>query len=222
MLPEEKELENRQKRTYKTTICILTALILLPAITALLTSREAVIRNTEGKFYSIRLLASSGSYALCLKAVRIHITKKEALADKMNRGLAVISLSTVDTIEFKRNGELSKETQGTPMHWEGAYRINAAGHQGYLYLRQSKTGPMGTLRFPKWGAGANEHLRSLEIKGKTIRFVRSVTTDREMKRVGAPSMFVQRYRGEFSADGKSISGRFHRDGTEYSWTARRR
>jgi len=91
-----------------------------------------------------------------------------------------------------------------------------------LFLRQGKTGPAGTMRFPKWGNGVNEHLRSLEIKGKEIRFVRSVTTAREMKRVGAPSMFVQRYRGEFGADGKSISGHFLRDGTRYSWSARRR
>lgn len=218
MLPGERELEKQRKTVHIILSCALALLVLIPAALALVSRGEVLVRDTGGRFYRARLLVAAGDYVLCIRGPRLHGTRQEALRDADGRDLSVLSLKQSEFLEVVR-GEVPKEEKQSPagIPYAGTYRINAAGHIGILYLREHEGKPAGTVRFPKWGKGVNEPLYGVDVKGRNISFTRSVSSEREMNRVGAQHKFVQRYYGRFSDDGRTVKGHFLRSGTRYSW-----
>jgi hypothetical protein len=218
MLPGERELE-KQRKTFQVILsCALALVVLIPAALALVSRGEVLVRDSAGRFYRTRLLVGAGDYALCLKGPRLHGSRQEALRDTDGRDLSMLSLKRTELLEVV-SGEVPKEEPRSPagFSYAGTYRVNAAGHAGLLYLREHEGKPAGTVRFPKWGKGASEPLYGVDVKGRNISFTRSVSTEREMVRVGAQHKFVQRYFGKFSEDGRTVRGHFLRSGTRYSW-----
>ena len=88
------------------------------------------------------------------------------------------------------------------------------GHRGVLYLREKNNKLHGTIRFPKWGNGAVEYLRSVSIGDGRIKFTRSANSAKEINRLGANYYFTQRFYGKYSASGNKIEGNFFNDRKE--------
>lgn len=218
MLPGERELEKQRKTVQIILTCVLALLVLVPATLALFSRGEVLVRNTGEKYYRARLLVAAGDFALCLKGPRLHGTRQDALRDTDGRDISMLSLKQSELLEVVRE-ESAKEERPSPAAapYAGTYRINAAGHAGLMHLREHEGKPAGTVRFPKWGKGVSEPLYGVDVRGRNISFTRTVSSEREMARVGAQHKFVQRYFGMFSSDGRTVKGHFLRSGTRYSW-----
>ncbi len=220
MIPGEKELERREKKFRFIGWGALIVVLLVPFILALASRGDYLVKNAEGKFFRVRLIFLAGDYALGLKGTDVHDTRALALAGVKGRDLSGFSLGNAEFMEVIREEPEEESAAVLPaFRYAGNYRMSAAGHKGYLYLRDREGRPYGTVKFPGWGKGVNEPLKSLAVKGRHISFVRSVTTEAERKRIGAPSLFIQNYFGQFSGNGRFVRGHFVRAGTRYAWSA---
>jgi hypothetical protein len=101
----------------------------------------------------------------------------------------------------------------------GEYRMRVSGFTGTLMIVYEVGVYSGTIRFDGLGNNVPQPLKNLRIKDGKIYFIRSVTTDEEMKKYGSRRYFVQTYHGTFSEDGKQIKGRYMDSGTENRWEA---
>ena len=199
-------------------ILVITAGITLPFIKAGCASYTAVIKTADGKFFRAKSFIIMGNTILCLKDRREFQARFSIRADiPPEYRPAILSMKDVAFIEIIPD----RDDAGieVPPSYLGTYRINASGHQGYLFLGVTDGRLYGSIRFPKWAKGVYEPLKGLGISGNTIRFVRSVTTAAEMKRVGAPVYFTQSYTGTYGAGGATIKGFYVRDGANYMWEA---
>ena len=221
MMPGERELERREKKLKYVVWGAKIAALLAPFILALVSHGDYLVKNVEGKFFRVRVIFLAGDYALGLKGPDLHDSRELALTGVKGRDLSAFSLRQAEFLEVIRE-EPAEETPVSPaFRYTGTYRVVAAGHKGYLYLREREGRPSGTIRFPGWGKGVHEPLKGLAVKGRHVSFVRSVSTGAEMKRVGSQSFFTQSYFGRFTSDGRSVTGHFIREGTRYSWSARK-
>lgn len=185
---------------------------------------NALVKETNGSFYQARALVITGNAFICFRDSSSYPTKKEALQGKeTGRSLSFISMSRVEFIEIMGGkddaGPALGAWQPSLKDYIGDYTMNAAGNHGYLSLRASGGYLYGTIRFPGWGRGATEYLKNVGIANGRLYFTRSVTTQQELKRLGANAYFVQQYNGEYFRSGNLIRGFYIVNKERKQWEA---
>ncbi|TFH43366.1 MAG: hypothetical protein E4G96_01300, partial [Chrysiogenales bacterium] len=191
------------------------AAITLPIVVMIIMAATArysfLIHDTAGKFYRGRALVVVGRLLVCRREATAHPSRIAAIrAPEEPRSLTFMSMSGVRHIEIIADPEEDDPDAWQPVlkDYLGNYVVNAAGNHGYLSLRVGKNGVYGTLRFPEWGKGGTEYLKSVRIANGRIYFVRSVTSRQEQTRLGANRAFVQVYNGEYYRSGGRIKGHY--------------
>lgn len=200
------------------------ALVALPIVLTLISPRKALVRETGGAFFVARPFVVVGDRLLCLRSGESFSARNAAL-DSPDGGFgpALVPLGDVALIEIIPETPSAPETAvgPVPLTHLGAYRINASGNPGYLFVGVRNGVLYGTVRFPEWGKGAVEPLKGLYIRGNVIGFMRSITTPAERERTGAPAYFTQVYIGEYRDGGRTIQGRYMVGGSPRMWDARK-
>jgi len=107
--------------------------------------------------------------------------------------------------------------------FSGTFSVYMTGYRGTLTLSMKNGNVEGTIYFPDWGHGEPQVLHDVHVnvKDRNIYFIRSVTTEEEMKKTGSGRYFSQVFRGVFSPDWKKIRGVYTDAGADYSWQAER-
>ncbi len=212
----------RRRIALPVVIIALAVLAALPFILSIASSQRALVRETDGAFYLVRSYTIAGKHLLCLRTAESFTSKKAAL-ESPDAGLrpALISLETVAFIEILHDAPPEAEAGPVPGSHLGTYRINASGNPGYLFLGAKDGYVYGSVRFPQWGRGAMEGLKGVRIQGNRISFIRSVNTQAERERTGAPTYFTQVYTGEYRNGGRAIQGRYMVGGSPRMWDAQK-
>jgi hypothetical protein len=200
------------------------ALAMLIALILTVSSRQDVlVKDANGNFFRARSLFIAGPVVVMSRDATGYPTKKAAVESVIKgRTLSAVSLKSIAFIEViavPDEGEGLSAWQLGLKDCIGDYVVNAAGNHGYLSLRASGGTVYGTIRFPGWGRGATEYLKGVTIAGNRICFVRSVTTQQELRRVGANACFTQQYSGEYYQSGRLIKGYYTVQGMRKPWEA---
>lgn len=204
-------------------VIIITAIFLF-LLTSFLTllilpRRDALVQLREGSYFKARNVLVAGPVALMLADTERFKYRKKVLGHvPSDMNLSIFSLENLRLIEFLETKE--DTTPGViPPYYLGSYKIIAAAHRGYLKLWMRNGRVYGSIRFPNWARGVTEYLKSVSIKGENIRFVRSITTSKEQRRVGANAYFTQVYHGKYYIKGRKIKGYYSRNGHRGLWEA---
>ena len=200
-------------------ILLIVSIIIILLIVIKNSSYTIIIKDKTRKYYTARSVVLLGNRLVCYKGIADYKTKRIAyhnINDK--KEFAVINIKDVIFIEIVPDEE---EIDPAWIEFLGTYRVNVSGHVGYLYLRVRNNRPYGTIRFPEWANGVHEILRSLRInrQRKTIFFIRSVLTMKELRRVGANTYFTQKFYARYSYQGKVLKGKYINRGAKNSWEA---
>ena len=215
--------KKRKKALIAAGACAL-AVLLLSGL-AFLAAPRVIVKDGDLAYFRARIVALSGNTVLLIRNNRRHDSRKGAFEDRDSAYLpSVRALDSIAQIEVlpDEDGEdlVGGISAARPVHL-GNFRIDAAGNEGFLYLRAKERVPFGSIRFPGWGNGAFEPLKGLRIAGDRIRFIRSVTTPEEMRKTGAQAAFVQEYFGAYREGGNVIEGHYRVRGRLKSWYAYR-
>lgn len=212
----------------KRRISILTAgismLVIALVLLAAFSRHNVLIRDDAGSYFRARTFFIAGGLILCSRDRSGHAARAEALrSDRSDAGLTLISLKHVQLIELTDahadDGTGLSEWKPGLRDYIGDFQLNAAGNRGYLSIRASGGTVYGTVRFPDWGRGATEYLKSMAIVNGRISFIRSATTRQELSRLGASSSFIQVYSGEYLRSGSLIRGFYTVQGQRKAWEA---
>ena len=142
---------------------------------------------------------------------------------KIKRTLPVKKMESdfsFDRLDWSMKDE-GKKSRLPSAKFLGKYYINVSGFKGVLHFGIKNGQLVGAIRFPNWANGAIEYLKKIRINGHRLRFIRSVSTPKEKKRIGVSRYFVQKYFGKYSKKGRCIHGYFLDGGSEYTWNAGR-
>ena len=185
---------------------------------------DALVKDTSGNFYRARSLFIAGNTFICSRDPSNYPTKQGALQGKeTGRSLSFMSMKQIEFIEItggkEEEGPALGAWQPSLKDYIGDYTVNAAGNHGYLSLRASGGYLYGTIRFPNWGRGATEYLKNVGIANGRLYFTRSVTTQQELRRVGANAYFTQQYSGEYLRSGNLIRGFYIVNKERRQWEA---
>ncbi len=204
-------------------ITIAATLLVLFICTIILTLTapyRAVIKKTEGNYYNARHVVLAGSSVICRQSRTIHKSRKSAFsAGEEKYSLSVIPIAEIISIEFIIEEEDEPVAVNIPSKYLGTYTVNVSGHKGYLYLAVKNGRLHGGFRFPRWAKGVYEPLKRLRIHNGKISFIRSVTSAKELRRVGANTYFTQHFYGKFKNEGKLIEGSYMHRGVKNPWQA---
>jgi hypothetical protein len=210
------------KRFVKPALAATAAVLLLTALfAALLPDYSVLIAGSDSRFFRGKKILLFGNTLICIRDSESYRTRREALGvlDPDYR-LALIPVNKVKRIEILwESSTEDRDLSGIPGKYIGGYRIVASGHKGVLNLFVSKGKLYGSLKFPEWGNGVWEYLKYIRISNNRITFTRSITTAKELKRIGASSYFIQRYSGAYTQNGKKIKGTYTVRGTRNRWEA---
>jgi hypothetical protein len=196
-------------------------LILIALLTAFVPEYSVLIMDSHSKFYRGKKIFLMGNTLICIRDRGSYKTRREALEvlDPDYR-LALIPVHKVKRIEIiPESPDDDQDISGIPGKFIGGYRIVASGHKGILNLFVSKGKLYGSVKFPEWGKGVWEYLKYIRISNNRITFTRSITTAKELRRIGAQSYFIQRYSGTYSQNGKVIKGIYTVRSTRNQWEA---
>ncbi len=197
-------------------------LVITAAVYPFVLSRNAtytvVIKDENSRYYTGRALLIMGNHLVVTRDTKDHANRYLAVnRPGEERKTVSIDMRTIRLIEIIPDVE---ETTGDyPSGYLGTYAVNASGHRGYLLIQYKNDRLYGTIRFPKWAKGAYEPCKGIRITGNRIYFTRSVTSVRELRRVGATTYFTQQYSGTYYNNGKYIKGFYLRDGGKFMWEA---
>jgi hypothetical protein len=213
--------KKRKKALIAAGACVF-ALLLLSGL-AFMAAPRVIVKDGDLSHFRARIIALSGNAVLLIRNSRRHDSRKGAFEDRDSAYLpSVRALDSIAQIEVlpDEDGEdlVGGVSAARPIHL-GNFRINAAGNEGFLYLRAKDGVPFGSIRFPGWGNGAFEPLKGVWIAEDRIRFIRSVTTAEEMRKTGAQAAFVQEYFGAYREGGNVIEGNYRVRGRLKSWYA---
>jgi len=213
-MTEEKK-RDRKKLIY----CIsLTAaiLIIFPLFLTLLSPYTAIVEDIEGNYYRAKNIFICGNFMLSRRDPESSAKKSEALkAEPALYSLSFRPMFEIRNIEIIPGPDEDSESDGVvDPRYLGRYNVLVQGHRGVLYLREKDGRLYGTVRFPGWGKGAVEYIRSVRIGNGRIQFIRSANSAKEIKRLGANYYFTQRFYGSYSKSGKKIEGYFINDRKE--------
>jgi hypothetical protein len=201
-------------------VVLLMLILIIAALAA--SSYTVLVKDADSRYYRAKALFIAGDLVFFLKDGTSYDTRAQAIeAMDLRYRPAFTSMKAVSLIEIFPDFEAPGRTDGAavPPMYLGNYRINAAGNNGYLYLRHREGGAYGTVRFPGWGKSPFEPLKRLYIAGGRISFTRSITTRDEMDRAGTNVPFVQEYSGFYSRDGNIIHGHYRVGGSRKAWEA---
>ena len=218
------ETDTRREKHMRITVVILSILlagmVIIPVIRTAFTSYKGLVLDNEGSYFLARNIHICGETLICRKSSFTSKKKGAALSDETGTfSLSILPVNNIKSIEFIPDEE-DPEDGDLNAAYLGRYKINVQGHDGTLVLYEKNGRVYGTVRFRTWANGATEYLKGIKISGKTIRFTRSATTLKEMRRLGANNLFTQRFYGTYSASGKKIYGHFTNDRKEkYEWKA---
>jgi hypothetical protein len=184
---------------------------------------DAMVKDTSGNFYRARALFIAGNLFICSRDSSNYTTKQDALkAASAGRSLSVVSMNGIEFIEIsgkEDTGPALGAWQPSLKDYIGDYTVNAAGNHGYLSLRAGGGYLYGTIRFPNWGRGGTEYLKNVGIANGKLYFTRSVTTQQELRRLGANAYFIQQYSGEYLRSGNLIRGFYVVNKERKQWEA---
>ncbi len=205
------------------TVGVVSLLLIISLLMLLfLPGREALVRDREGSYFRARNVLVAGPVAFMGASKNKFRYRKKALADEgENFPLTFFSLDDLQRIEFLEKEDDEKDTGDIPPYYLGTYKIVAAAHRGILRLWMHKGRVYGTIRFPYWARGKVEYLKGVRIRGRSIRFVRSITTLKEQRRIGSSSYFTQVYYGKYYRRGRQIKGYYTRNGHRGLWEAKK-
>ncbi len=218
-----KKLKSLIPQKKNAALYVATLLIILPICLHLFTAdKYALVRKSDGKYFYAKKILVIGNSMISFSSETISGKKTgNFIPDDIEYSFAVSSLDTIQSITFKDN--IPDADLNTNKKYLGKYTITVQGHRGtlMLYIKDNKL--YGYVKFPSWGKGAYEYLKSLSIKNGRIFFVRSANTAKEMTRLGANRFFTQKFSGEYNNNGKKIDGFFRNDlGEKHIWDAKRR
>lgn len=217
--------ENRCKKIlfrFVIVLIIIIILILLPFIISLTSSYSALVTNNDSKYFMVKNMLTIGDYFFCMKDSREYNKRKEALANnEHDYSFIFMSMPDIANIEvIPGEDESEPVVSGTAdIKYFGKYKVDVSGNIGFLYLSMKKGKVYGSLRFPDWGNGAFERLKSIWINKGKIGFIRSVETIEELRRVGSPAYFTQEFHGEYKDGGNVIQGYYLNRGAHMMWRA---
>ena len=204
-------------------------LIIIATIIAI-SSIAIIIKNSMS--YNAFILLNNGNYVygkniiIINNSIKGDISKqksrsllflKKRIDKEMNFSYKSILLENVKRIEFNKK---IKDII-VPKRMLGLYKISASGHRGFLKIWKYKGRLYGSIRFPNWAKGVTEYLKGVHIKNNKLFFVRSITTSKELRRIGATSYFSQSYYGTYSNTGNFIKGFYVKKGAKFLWEATR-
>jgi len=224
----KKTVKVRKKKRLLLPVVSMLFFVLLIIVLSIGSSYHAVIEHHDDGYFRARAVIIAGNFLFCLRDAKNHKNQKSIdMKEKGSYTPAFYSIGSVKSIEITMSGRDSEddtsEYGGALSLYQclGTYRVNVSGHQGILYLAYKDRRPYGTIRFPEWASGVSEPLKMLRIGNGSISFVRSVSTAKEMKRVGVTMYFTQTYSGRYSPDGRTIRGSYEGGKGESLWEARR-
>ncbi len=200
------------------------AVVAIICFLAVIARYDALVKDTDGNFYRARALVIAGDTFICSRDTLNYSTKQGALQGKdTERSLSLVSMKRVEYIEIiggkDEEGPALGAWQPSLKDYVGDYTVNAAGNRGYLSLRAGGGYLYGTIRFPDWGRGATEYLKNVGIANGRLYFTRSVTTQQELRRIGANAYFTQQYSGEYLRSGNLIRGFYIVNKERRQWEA---
>jgi len=200
-------------------------LIALTVFKVLNSPYSVIIEDKDMNFYRAGNLFICGNTVIC--RMDPEPVKERVKLPEENRARFIFkTLSMQDIISIETVQAQQVETKGTlQVNREhlGRFKIHLQGYQGILVLGVSNERVYGTVRFPQWGKGAVETLKGVRISGGEVNFIRSASTEEEMKRLGANYLFKQKFSGSYSPSGKVIKGFMVNDrGERHEWDAARR
>lgn len=202
-------------------------------------SLHFIIKDNRGFYYIARIYREQeGQYSLerltekirnkskledsyLDKAIQDRVDKKEIrfLEPYTQKKEKEVSSEEISPKE-KKSRNINKEIL-PPKEYLGYYTLNIKGHVGKIFLGIYKNRLIGTVRFPNWANGKTEVLKNVRIRKNRISFVRSISTNAERKRIGAPHYFRQEYYGRVYENGKNMKGSMLSEGVKTSWEAKR-
>jgi hypothetical protein len=225
---EQNEISKAKKRLFTILLPVLGGVALALVIVLIMTvstRQNVLVKDTAGNFYRARSLMIAGPVVICSRDPSNFTTRKAALdsasAERKPSAVFMKNIAFIEIMAAPDEGEGLTAWQPGLKDYIGDYVVNAAGNHGYLSLRASGGAVYGSLRFPGWGRGATEYLKGVRIAGGKIYFTRSVTTQQELKRVGANAYFTQQYSGEYFQSGGLIRGYYTVNGQRKYWEARK-
>ncbi|HNX57811.1 MAG TPA: hypothetical protein PKK43_01840 [Spirochaetota bacterium] len=235
--PEPRPDVNKTRRWFIIPIIIsLAAGILIGAAMTVLylcsAPQNALITDTDGKMYRARLAMVTGRHSIILSRGELFSDRKQAINSAMSDTRGFIDINSVRLIEFLPEVIEEEEPVVEPApaaHPKaftgsviGAYAVNVSGHRGTMIISRSNGVLTGTIQFPQWAKGQIEYLRKVRISGNIITFTRSVEDEKERRRIGAPTFFVQNFSGEITGGGKFMKGQFTNHGAKEMWEAEKK
>lgn len=226
--PDTADKKRSGKKLFSIGIPVLAVLIIAAGL--FFGKSNAVIESQDGKFYRSKVVLTGFSIIVQLRDAVPAGSYDAAKSSSNSLGFSFAKISSVKKIHFADEAaSVSSAGNESPVQGNnpfdirfiGKYKVNVAGHPGFLYLSVKNGYLFGGLQFPGWGNGVYEPLKQLSIRGYAISFVRSATTPDELRKTGAGTYFTQKYSGEYSKDGKFISGIYTSTGTRQNWKAER-
>ena len=213
-------MKTNKIKKYSPLIIAVGTLVVVLALLLVSHSYSTLVLDRSSRYFRARTLFLFRNSMVCVKNDTYHDTRAKALgADDERTGLAIVSLDEIPLIEILPDEEEKRDDGDLPIRHYGRYRINASGHNGYLYLSRKGNTVYGTIRFPEWGYGSYEKLKDIRVGANTISFTRSVTTVQEMRKTGAPAYFTQKYQGTYTIGGKVIKGQYKTSQGKFLWEA---
>ena len=207
-MTEEKEKD--RKKIIFSILLISAILVILPLFIIMLASYNVIVEERDGQFYKGKNIFICGNTLILRRDPGSSAKKADAVkSDPSSYRLSFRSMNEIRNIEIIPRVEEEEEQQGAvDPKYLGRYNVIVQGHPGILVLREKEGKLYGTMRFPKWGKGAVEYLRGVQISNGRIQFTRSANTNQEIRRLGANYFFTQRFYGTYSASGRKIEGHF--------------
>jgi hypothetical protein len=106
-----------------------------------------------------------------------------------------------------------------PEKYVGEYNAYISNFKATITLFIINNKFYGEIKYEQWGNGLPQPLKDLKITDNKIFFIRSISTDQEIKKFNSNRFFKQQYHGIFSNDHKQVKGYFIEAGAEASWRA---
>ena len=232
----KKDITVKRKRNFKPLLIIAISIIAgAMSITAvagiyfLTHSNSVVITREDGNVYRAKLALLTNTHCILIARGKICDNRKTAFDSEVIDGIEIERVDSIRIIQFTPNFDIEKEpetpvikTKTTTVSVMGSYAVNVSGHRGTMVISWKGGMLTGTIQFPQWAKGQKEYLKKVRLNGNKISFTRSVETEKERSRIGAPTYFVQDFTGEISDGGKLIKGYFTNHGTKEMWEAERK
>ena len=229
-------MSNEQNKDLKVSIAVIVALsvvcgIILASMTivivAFAVASDAVIVDRDGTMNKVRICTIVGDTVIITAKSDPSKTRDGLEGIELSPDVAFLSSGDIARIEFIAPVQPAPEQKPekaavTLPPVTGVYDVTVTGYKGTLAIAQKDGYLYGYIQFPGWAHGVKEPLKNIRISGGRLLFTRSVDNAKELKRVGASSLFVQNFEADILDGGRHLGGKFTNHGVKDSWDAFRR